>query len=182
MCFLLIVLCRTFPMPRTDDSTRLMDTTTAVNITNRHQLSNIWGTTSLKCTHSCITHKASCESGDRGYPAPPPQESQHYGPVIDGPNNSQQQPYFKYSQCTGRKKALCVCRLYTPWLRKRLQNCHYRSASTTSARIASWRAASMTRITFVDLSVVRPSFFYRQYFRVTELGLQGATGTAQEIS
>lgn len=33
---------------------------------------------------------------------------QHYGPHFQGPNNSDQQPFFQYSQCTGRKKALCI--------------------------------------------------------------------------
>ncbi|KAH9939502.1 putative metacaspase [Amylocystis lapponica] len=50
----------------------------------------------------------------RSYPPPggppprPPAEQQHYGPVWQGANNQQQQPYFQYSQCTGKKKALCI--------------------------------------------------------------------------
>ena len=37
-----------------------------------------------------------------GPPPPPPSHVQNYGP--QGTNN-----YFQYSQCTGKKKALCVC-------------------------------------------------------------------------
>lgn len=36
--------------------------------------------------------------------AMPPTHVQHYGPKVEG----NQQPFFQYSQCTGRKKALCV--------------------------------------------------------------------------
>ncbi|KAI0926150.1 Ca(2+)-dependent cysteine protease [Taiwanofungus camphoratus] len=43
-----------------------------------------------------------------GPPPRPPTQQQHYGPVFEGQNNQQQQPYFQYSQCTGRKKALCI--------------------------------------------------------------------------
>jgi hypothetical protein len=37
----------------------------------------------------------------------PPAQTQHYGPQfqVDGHN---EQPFFQYSQCNGRKKALCV--------------------------------------------------------------------------
>ena len=35
-------------------------------------------------------------------PPPPPTHIQNYGP--EGANN-----HFQYSQCTGKKKALCVC-------------------------------------------------------------------------
>jgi hypothetical protein len=37
----------------------------------------------------------------------PPAQQQHYGPMI-GDRNHQQQPYFQYSQCSGKKKALCI--------------------------------------------------------------------------
>ncbi|PCH42528.1 peptidase C14 [Wolfiporia cocos MD-104 SS10] len=43
-----------------------------------------------------------------GPPPRPPQEAQHYGPVFQGEDDRRQQPYFQYSQCTGRKKALCI--------------------------------------------------------------------------
>lgn len=39
----------------------------------------------------------------------PPTQMQHYGPQVQGQNQHVQQPYFQYSQCTGKKKALCVC-------------------------------------------------------------------------
>ena len=38
----------------------------------------------------------------------PPSELQHYGPHYRGPDDSEVQPYFQYSQCTGKRKALCV--------------------------------------------------------------------------
>ncbi|KAI5118095.1 hypothetical protein M0805_005202 [Coniferiporia weirii] len=38
----------------------------------------------------------------------PPTEVQNYGPHFQGPDNRDAQPYFQYSQCTGRKKALCI--------------------------------------------------------------------------
>ncbi|KAH8830794.1 peptidase C14, caspase domain-containing protein [Flagelloscypha sp. PMI_526] len=38
----------------------------------------------------------------------PPQQQQHYGPQMQGPHHTTQQPYFQYSQCTGKKKALCI--------------------------------------------------------------------------
>ncbi|KAI0065103.1 peptidase C14 [Artomyces pyxidatus] len=41
-------------------------------------------------------------------PARPPQGQQNYGPQFQGANNQTQQPFFQYSQCTGRKKALCI--------------------------------------------------------------------------
>ncbi|KAH8112639.1 metacaspase [Phellopilus nigrolimitatus] len=48
------------------------------------------------------------------YPAPsgpphmPPNGVQNYGPHFQGNDNRDMQPYFQYSQCTGRKKALCI--------------------------------------------------------------------------
>ncbi|KAK0210308.1 caspase domain-containing protein [Desarmillaria ectypa] len=42
------------------------------------------------------------------HPRPPPSEHQHYGPRFLGPDQNEMQPYFKYSQCNGRKKALCI--------------------------------------------------------------------------
>ncbi|KAF8897955.1 peptidase C14 [Mucidula mucida] len=41
-------------------------------------------------------------------PPRPPAEQQQYGPTIEGADYSQKRPYFQYSQCTGRKKALCI--------------------------------------------------------------------------
>ncbi|THH15699.1 hypothetical protein EW146_g4816 [Bondarzewia mesenterica] len=41
-------------------------------------------------------------------PSMPPQGHQNYGPRFEGANHQQQQPYFQYSQCNGRKKALCI--------------------------------------------------------------------------
>jgi hypothetical protein len=40
-----------------------------------------------------------------GPPPPPPTHVQNYGPQ----NNGNAQHNFQYSQCTGKKKALCVC-------------------------------------------------------------------------
>lgn len=38
----------------------------------------------------------------------PPSQQQYYGPQMQGPPGQQRQPFFKYSQCNGRKKALCI--------------------------------------------------------------------------
>ncbi|KAF8896346.1 peptidase C14 [Infundibulicybe gibba] len=38
----------------------------------------------------------------------PPTQQQNYGPHYEGPNHRDMQPYFKYSQCTGKKRALCI--------------------------------------------------------------------------
>src|ERR1700749_2854315 len=38
----------------------------------------------------------------------PPPEMQNYGPQYEGPNHQMQQPFFQYSQCNGKKKALCI--------------------------------------------------------------------------
>ncbi|KAJ3777105.1 putative metacaspase [Lentinula raphanica] len=43
-----------------------------------------------------------------GPPPMPPQQQQYYGPQVGGPGGQPQQPYFQYSQCNGRKKALCI--------------------------------------------------------------------------
>lgn len=42
----------------------------------------------------------------------PPAETQRYGPHFQTPNGEDQQPFFQYSQCNGRKKALCVSWLF----------------------------------------------------------------------
>ncbi|KAJ7016676.1 peptidase C14, caspase domain-containing protein, partial [Mycena alexandri] len=42
-----------------------------------------------------------------GPPPMPPTSQQHYGPQFQG-QNQMQQPYFQYSQCNGKKKALCI--------------------------------------------------------------------------
>ncbi|XAO21324.1 metacaspase-1 [Cryptococcus bacillisporus CA1280] len=43
-----------------------------------------------------------------GVPTQPPSQAQHYGPQLQGQNGQSAQPYFQYSQCTGKKKALCI--------------------------------------------------------------------------
>ncbi|KJA29744.1 hypothetical protein HYPSUDRAFT_31731 [Hypholoma sublateritium FD-334 SS-4] len=43
-----------------------------------------------------------------GPPPRPPTQVQNYGPQFQGENNRNVQPYFQYSQCTGKKKALCI--------------------------------------------------------------------------
>ncbi|WWC85991.1 metacaspase-1 [Kwoniella dendrophila CBS 6074] len=43
-----------------------------------------------------------------GAPVRPPSQAQHYGPQLHGQNGQNAQPYFQYSQCTGRRKALCI--------------------------------------------------------------------------
>jgi len=41
-------------------------------------------------------------------PHAPPSQPQHYGPQYQGQNGGQQQPFFQYSQCTGKRKALLI--------------------------------------------------------------------------
>ncbi|KAJ8072460.1 Ca(2+)-dependent cysteine protease [Marasmius tenuissimus] len=43
-----------------------------------------------------------------GPPPMPPSHAQHYGPQFEGSDHQSRQPYFQYSQCTGKKKALCI--------------------------------------------------------------------------
>ncbi|KAJ3503123.1 hypothetical protein NLJ89_g8572 [Agrocybe chaxingu] len=43
-----------------------------------------------------------------GPPPRPPTQVQNYGPHFEGPNHQDTQPYFQYSQCNGKKKALCI--------------------------------------------------------------------------
>ncbi|KAJ8072450.1 Ca(2+)-dependent cysteine protease [Marasmius tenuissimus] len=43
-----------------------------------------------------------------GPPPRPPPQAQHYGPHYEGPQHEDRQPYFQYSQCNGKKKALCI--------------------------------------------------------------------------
>ncbi|KAL6304173.1 caspase domain-containing protein [Sparassis latifolia] len=43
-----------------------------------------------------------------GPPPRPPTNHQSYGPVFEGQNHQQQQLHFQYSQCTGRRKGLCI--------------------------------------------------------------------------
>ncbi|KIM80480.1 hypothetical protein PILCRDRAFT_73139, partial [Piloderma croceum F 1598] len=43
-----------------------------------------------------------------GPPPPPPPQQQYYGPQFQGAGGQQAQPFFQYSQCNGRKKALCI--------------------------------------------------------------------------
>ncbi|CAD6576962.1 MAG: Ca(2+)-dependent cysteine protease [Tremellales sp. Tagirdzhanova-0007] len=51
----------------------------------------------------------------QGYGAPygpppvrPPSHPQQYGPQYQSAGGGQSQPFFQYSQCTGRRKALCI--------------------------------------------------------------------------
>ncbi|WRT63873.1 metacaspase-1 [Kwoniella shivajii] len=41
-------------------------------------------------------------------PIRPPTQTQHYGPQLHGQNGQNAQPFFQYSQCTGKRKALCI--------------------------------------------------------------------------
>ncbi|KAK0193901.1 caspase domain-containing protein [Armillaria mellea] len=43
-----------------------------------------------------------------GPPPRPPTQQQHYGAQYQSNSSPVQQPYFQYSQCTGKKKALCI--------------------------------------------------------------------------
>ncbi|KAK0223350.1 metacaspase [Armillaria fumosa] len=43
-----------------------------------------------------------------GPPPRPPTQQQHYGAQYQSASSPVQQPYFQYSQCTGKKKALCI--------------------------------------------------------------------------
>ncbi|KAJ3574191.1 hypothetical protein NP233_g1948 [Leucocoprinus birnbaumii] len=43
-----------------------------------------------------------------GPPPRPPTQVQNYGPQLQGPNHQTSQPFFQYSQCNGKKKALCI--------------------------------------------------------------------------
>ena len=44
-----------------------------------------------------------------GPPPPPPTQQQSYGPSFEGSDHQQHQLFYQYSQCNGKKKALCVC-------------------------------------------------------------------------
>ncbi|KAF8806293.1 hypothetical protein BYT27DRAFT_7191621 [Phlegmacium glaucopus] len=44
----------------------------------------------------------------QGPPPRPPTQVQNYGPHFQGAHNREAQPFFQYSQCTGKKKALCI--------------------------------------------------------------------------
>ncbi|KAK7690938.1 Ca(2+)-dependent cysteine protease [Cerrena zonata] len=41
-------------------------------------------------------------------PMRPPSQQQQYGPGWEGANHQTQHSYFQYSQCTGKRKALCI--------------------------------------------------------------------------
>jgi len=43
-----------------------------------------------------------------GSPPRPPAQQQNYGPEFEGANHTRQQPFFQYSMCNGKKKALCI--------------------------------------------------------------------------
>ncbi|KAF5391666.1 hypothetical protein D9757_002371 [Collybiopsis confluens] len=56
-------------------------------------------------------HQSNGYPGQHGHFAPPPgppPNAQYYGPQMGGPQGQPQQPYFQYSQCNGKKKALCI--------------------------------------------------------------------------
>lgn len=54
------------------------------------------------------------EHGTRSYEPPsgnahmPPTGQQHYGPHFEGKDHQDHQPFFQYSQCTGKRKALLI--------------------------------------------------------------------------
>ncbi|KAI0775287.1 caspase domain-containing protein [Trametes elegans] len=43
-----------------------------------------------------------------GPPPPPPSQQQSYGPTFEDAQHHQRQLFYQYSQCTGKKKALCI--------------------------------------------------------------------------
>jgi len=43
-----------------------------------------------------------------GPPPRPPTGNQNYGPQFQGANQQNSQAFFQYSQCNGKKKALCI--------------------------------------------------------------------------
>ncbi|KAI0710229.1 caspase domain-containing protein [Earliella scabrosa] len=43
-----------------------------------------------------------------GPPPPPPTQQQNYGPSFEGSDHQQHQLFYQYSQCNGKKKALCI--------------------------------------------------------------------------
>ncbi|KAF8638254.1 hypothetical protein AX17_002276 [Amanita inopinata Kibby_2008] len=43
-----------------------------------------------------------------GPPLRPPTQEQKFGPVFQSANHQNMQAYFRYSQCTGKRKALCI--------------------------------------------------------------------------
>jgi hypothetical protein len=51
------------------------------------------------------------DQADTPSPHMPPTQQQYYGPTFETADHQQEQPWFQYSQCTGKKKALCVSRL-----------------------------------------------------------------------
>ncbi|KAL0954485.1 hypothetical protein HGRIS_003453 [Hohenbuehelia grisea] len=49
--------------------------------------------------------------GNRPYHQPPPRpptQQQYYGPQFEDAQHHRSQPFFQYSQCNGKKKALCI--------------------------------------------------------------------------
>lgn len=42
-------------------------------------------------------------------PLTPPVDPVYYGQEFEAPDHTKRRDFFQYSQCTGRKKALCVC-------------------------------------------------------------------------
>ncbi|KAK0469647.1 caspase domain-containing protein, partial [Desarmillaria tabescens] len=58
--------------------------------------------------HNHQQHQPSGYGPPSGPPPRPPMQQQNYGAQYQGSNYPVQQPYFQYSQCTGKKKALCI--------------------------------------------------------------------------
>ena len=62
-----------------------------------------------ECTCMVLRNQsAKSRYGIAGPPPRPPTQQQHYGPTFEGANHQRGQPFFQYSQCTGKKRALCV--------------------------------------------------------------------------
>ncbi|KAK1221292.1 Ca(2+)-dependent cysteine protease [Marasmius sp. AFHP31] len=58
--------------------------------------------------NSTMRVKQDTQDTTGGPPPRPPPQAQHYGPHYEGPRHEDRQPYFQYSQCNGKKKALCI--------------------------------------------------------------------------
>ncbi|KAH7106380.1 Metacaspase-1 precursor [Auriculariales sp. MPI-PUGE-AT-0066] len=59
----------------------------------------------------------------RGSAHMPPSQVQHYGPQFQGADHKSRQMYFQYSQCNGKRKALCIGINYTGTSAE-LRGCH----------------------------------------------------------
>ncbi|KAH8100814.1 caspase domain-containing protein [Cristinia sonorae] len=58
-----------------------------------------------------------------GAPHRPPTTHQEYGPSFMGANNQVSHPWFQYSQCTGKRKALCIGINYIKQPQAELKGC-----------------------------------------------------------